>query len=309
MSQINHIMDVFSKYQDLYINNKISCNMSSHTINGARLAIERFYDYIADELVENPKLKINDLNKYFLTNYLNSLNLNENSKKLHLSIIKTFLTFIADDDIKKYGSLKLNLSGIKIKTTQKEKESFTQDEQQRLSAYLQILDNKNSFLAQRNSLIIKLLLFTGLRISELINIKHQHLSEINDENSGCIFAILVRGKGDKERYTYITYDQVINNLEFIKNTYPDNEYLFTTTRGNQCNRSMLFIVIKHVLEKAKIFNKSGLHIFRHTFARNLVNKNINLATIKELLGHSNITITAQFYAKSNEQAKQKALLS
>lgn len=309
MGQIKHILDVFSKYQDLYINSKISCNISPHTINSAKVTLERFYNYIADEVAENPKLKINDINKYFLNNYLNSLNLSENSKKLHLTIIKTFLTFIADDDIKKYGSIKLNLSGIKLKTTQTEKESFTQHEQQRLLAYLKILDNKNSFLAQRNSLIIKLLLFTGLRISELINIKHQHLSEVNDENSGCVFAILVRGKGNKERYTYIKYDKIIDNLEFIKTAYPNNEYLFTTTQGNQCNRSMLFIVIRHVLEKAKIFNKSGLHIFRHTFARNLVNKNINLATIKELLGHSNITITAQFYAKSNEKAKQKALLS
>ncbi|MFN7095059.1 MAG: tyrosine-type recombinase/integrase, partial [Burkholderiales bacterium] len=53
--------------------------------------------------------------------------------------------------------------------------------------------------------------------------------------------------------------------------------------------------------------KSGLHIFRHTFARNLVSNNHNLATIKELLGHSNISVTAQFYAVSNENAKKAAL--
>lgn len=127
--------------------------------------------------------------------------------------------------------------------------------------------------------------------------------------NGCVFVILVKGKGGKERFTYITYGKIKNNLEFLKSKLPETQYLFTTTHGNQCNRSMLFIVVKHVLEKEKIFNKSGLHIFRHTFARNLVNKNINLSTIKELLGHSNISITAQFYAKADEKAKQKALLS
>ena len=51
----------------------------------------------------------------------------------------------------------------------------------------------------------------------------------------------------------------------------------------------------------------GLHIFRHNFARNLVGKDVNLATIKELLGHNSITTTAHFYAKSNENAKKRAL--
>ena len=84
------------------------------------------------------------------------------------------------------------------------------------------------------------------------------------------------------------------------------EYLLNSTHGNQCNRSSLLLLINNLLKKAGI-NKTGIHIFRHTFARNLVNKNVNLSTIKDLLGHTNITVTAQFYAKSNENAKKDAL--
>jgi len=54
-------------------------------------------------------------------------------------------------------------------------------------------------------------------------------------------------------------------------------------------------------------NKRGLHIYRHTFAVKLVENNINLQTIAELLGHSNITITSTYYAKASKNAKKEAV--
>ena len=60
------------------------------------------------------------------------------------------------------------------------------------------------------------------------------------------------------------------------------------------------------MEKARIA-KSGVHILRHTFARNLVSKNVNLKTISELLGHADITLTARTYARSDEESKIRAV--
>lgn len=54
-------------------------------------------------------------------------------------------------------------------------------------------------------------------------------------------------------------------------------------------------------------DQRGLDIFRHTFARRLVNNNVNLKTISELLGHADVAITARYYAKSNETAKKAAV--
>ncbi|MDE1907476.1 MAG: tyrosine-type recombinase/integrase, partial [Rhodospirillales bacterium] len=251
-----------------------------------------------------------DLTKYFLNNYLNKLTrdgLSKNTQKLHLTVVKSFLYFIADSDLEKFGFLKLKLDGIKIKTEQKEKDSFAQNEQAKLLNYLITLDAKKSYLAQRNSLLIKILLHTGVRISELINIKWSGIAEHYDDKHGYIYVILVYGKGNKERFTYLQHDEVKDNLEFLKlNRLTDSPYLFLSTHGNQCNRSSLFDVVKTLLQQAGI-HKSGLHIFRHTFARSLVDRDVNLATIKDLLGHSNIAVTAQFYAKSNENAKRNAL--
>ena len=284
--------------------------MSNKTIYNANIVIERFYNYVANEFNENEYLSINDITKYFISNYLNKLTqdgLSKNTQKLHLTVLKSFLYFIADSDLDKFGFIKLRLDSLKIKTEQKEKESFAQNEQNRLLKYVNYLDAKKTYLAQRNALLVKILLHTGIRISELVNIKWSDITEHYDEKYGYIYVLLVYGKGNKERFTYLHHDEVTNNLEFLKlNKIGDSPYLFISTQGNQCNRSSLFDVMKNILLQAGI-QKSGLHIFRHTFARSLVNKDVNLATIKDLLGHSNIAVTAQFYAKSNENAKRNAL--
>lgn len=308
--QSDNILDFLNKYIELYINDKISNNLSKNTINYTRTYLERFYDYIADELTNNEHLTILDINKYFLSSYLNYLtehSISKSSQKLHLIVINSFIYYIADSDTELYGKLRTNIAGIKIKTEQKEKVGFNQYEQKRLFAYIDKLDAGRTYLAQRNALMLKILIHTGLRISELINIKWSNITEHDDDSHGLIYVILVRGKGDKERFVYLSYPEASENIEFLKKKISTNDsYLFTTTQGNQCNRSNLFNIVKKILQKAGI-EKSGLHIFRHTFARNLVGKNINLSTIKDLLGHSNISVTAQFYAKSDEKAKKNAL--
>ena len=306
-----NIVGFILQYIELYIKHKQSCNIAKNTIYNINAALERFLTFISDEQQFNDKLEISSINKYFINNYLNYLDeagLSKETQKLHLTLIKNFLVFIADSDIKNYGFLKLSLDNIKIKTQQREKESFTQNEQRLLLSYIVKLDATPSYLAQRDALLLKILYYTGVRATELTNIKWTDINEFDDENAGLIYEILISGKGNKQRFTYITHDKIINNLEFLR-AYSGaltTEYLLTSTHGNQCNRSSLLLVINNLLKKAGI-NKTGIHIFRHTFARNLVNKNVNLSTIKDLLGHTNITITAQFYAKSNENAKKDAL--
>ncbi len=249
------------------------------------------------------------MSKYFLNNYLTKLTqagISKNTQKLHVTIIKNFFKFVADYDINEYGFLRDKFNGVKIKTTQKEKVGLLQAEQMRLITHLKHLDGQSSYLPQRNALLIKILLYTGLRISELINIKWTDLAKTEDKIHGTIYSILVTGKGNKERFAYILAAEIEKNLAYLQKNKGKSDYVFISTHGNKCNRTRLYVGIKKIMHDAGI-TKAGLHIFRHTFARNMVDKDINLATIKDLLGHSNIAITAQFYAKSNENAKRNAL--
>lgn len=257
-----NILDLLNESLNLYIESKISSNLSKKTIYNIKTTLDRFYDFVAEEMDENEFLSTKDINKYFLSSYLNKLTgtgISKSTQKLHLIIITNFLNYVSDSDIELYGEIRKNISGIKIKTAQKEKVGFSQNEQQQLTNYVKKLDTKNTYLAQRNALIIKLLMHTGVRISELINIKWADVTEYDDEKHGLIYVILVKGKGDKERYVYLSYEYASNNMEFLEKT--KDTYLITSTHGNQCNRSKLFVVVKNILEKAGIA-KSGLHIFR-----------------------------------------------
>jgi integrase/recombinase XerD len=306
----SNILELFIFFKHLYLENKKASNLSNSTLNNINSTLERFYGFIANESLETKNLSIDDINKYFLSNYLNFLTtcqLSKNTQKLHLTIIKNFLNYISDYDIETFGMLRSQTNGLKVKTAHTEKKSILENEQKKLKDYLAQLDTENSFLAHRDSLLIKMLLYTGARISEALNIKWFDISETDDPVHGVIYTILLKGKGDKERYTYLLYNEIRDNIDFIRQYSKDSEYVFFSTHGNKCNRSTIWVVIKNRLIKAGIF-KTGLHIFRHTCARNLVRKNINLSTVKEILGHTNITVTAQFYARSNEISKKDALM-
>ena len=305
------ILELLSLYTENYINEKKSIQLAESTTKNIELVLNWFDGFVATELAKNEELSINDINQYFLSAYLNHLTLNNISKgtqKLHLTIIKGFLSYIADDDIEKFGTLKKNLTKLKlsIKVEKPEVKSFSLSEQDQLKKYLEKLDKENDFISQRNALLIKILLYTGARISEILNIKWTDLSEIDGGADGLVYAVLLKGKGNKERYTYLLYDEFQDNIEFLEKHAKHKEFLISSTQGGQWSRSMVWLTVKEQLAKAGLA-KSGLHIFRHTCARNLVRQNVNLSTIKEVLGHSNISMTAEFYAKSNEDSKLKAL--
>lgn len=302
---VNNLLETLNKYSNLYIEEKTASNLTKNSLDTYIRILERFYDYVADELVDNEFLSLKDINKYFLNSYVLKLQKNGLSKKtqqLHVLVLKNYLWFVADSDIKQYGYLKTNINGFKIKAEQKEKESFSQDDQHRILALTNKLDEKDSFLPNRNSLILKILLFTGVRISELINIKWTDVQTYTD-----YYEILIKGKGNKERKTYLSKDHAEININCLENLSNRSEYLISSGKGLRCDRKNLFSLVNGLLAKACV-SKQGLHIFRHTLARNLVEQNYNLSVIKEVLGHSNITITAQFYAKADENSKRKALL-
>ena len=212
--------------------NKSLCssqNIAKSTIYNINGALERFLTFISDEQEINAPLGLANINKYFINNYLNFLDnagLSKETQKLHLTIIKNFLVFVADSDIKNYGFLKLSLDNIKIKTQQREKESFTKNEQRLLLIHIIKLDATQSYLAQRNALLLKILYYTGVRVTELINIKWTDINEFDDVNAGLIYQILISGKGNKQRFTYITYDKIINNLDKLRIADLAKDYFF-----------------------------------------------------------------------------------
>lgn len=148
-----------------------------------------------------------------------------------------------------------------------------------------IFENAN----ERDTLIFQFLYSTGLRISELCNLRWFDYNEFNNE-------LEIDGKGD--RIDTIPLNALAVSI-LKKQRGKHKEYVFVNSWGKQCNRSSLFCNLTRIAKSHDIQNCS-LHTFRHTFASQLIKANVNLLIIKELMRHANIRET-MIYAKVDEK--------
>ena len=132
---------------------------------------------------------------------------------------------------------------------------------------------------ERNNLMLDFLFYTGIRVKELVNIRH------SDWNGN---QLKVLGKGNKVRYILVP--------EFLSQYFNpcSNSYLFLTRTGQKLKDTQVRIIINRKTERAGINKRITPHTFRRSFATLLNSKKCNLTTIQKLLGHSHITTTANY---------------
>ena len=155
----------------------------------------------------------------------------------------------------------------------------------------------------RNKAMLELLYATGIRASELTNLKLNNI-----DLDSCIVRIM--GKGSKERIVPIN-DTTIKYLNIYINNYrkeilnkKDSEYLFISNALKPITRQGLFKIIKKECIRAGIKKNVYPHILRHSFATHLLNHGANIRIIQELLGHEDITTTEIYTHLSNETIKK-----
>lgn len=154
----------------------------------------------------------------------------------------------------------------------------------------------------RNLLLISLLLSTGLRISELCNLK---LDNINLENR----TIQILGKGKKVRLLYIGNDKTLSLLEdYIAHHCSHSSYLFTSVKNDDhLKEQSVRLSLKNISHSLQLKKHITPHMFRHSFATMLLDNGVDIRQIQHLLGHSNINVT-QIYTHVS-QSKQVEILS
>ena len=149
----------------------------------------------------------------------------------------------------------------------------------------------------RNKTILELLYSSGIRISELVNIKTP-----NYDSEECLIRIM--GKGSKERIVPLG-DYAINIMNDYMNNYrplinkKHTDYVFVNNRGDKISRQFIFKVIK----KEAIKKDISPHTLRHTFATHLLKNGADLRIIQELLGHENISTTQIYTHVTNNKLK------
>jgi integrase/recombinase XerC len=157
----------------------------------------------------------------------------------------------------------------------------------------------NDFKGVRDILIMELLCGTGMRLSELINIKQ---TDINN------FEIKVTGKGNKERIIPITKN-IVSFISLYKEkrkeefTLQKNDFLLWTNKGDKLYEKFVYRVVNHYLGLVTNEKKRSPHTMRHSFATNMLNNGAQLHTIKEILGHASLSATQVYTHNSIERLK------
>ncbi len=161
----------------------------------------------------------------------------------------------------------------------------------------------NDPIGHRDRTMLEVLYATGLRVSELINLRQGQINL----NQG---VLRVRGKGDRERLIPLGEEAQRWLREFVAGPRVEillerqTEYLFPTRRGDRMTRQAFWHIIKRYARKADILGKLSPHTLRHAFATHLLNNGADLRVVQMLLGHSDLSTTQIYTHVARERMKE-----
>lgn len=165
-------------------------------------------------------------------------------------------------------------------------------------------DRKSAYEISRDKTIIALFYMTGMRLSELVNLK---LSDIDFYN----LSVTVLGKRNKVRQIPITIKfkrelewYFEKHKEHLETTETTSDYLFLTNDGSKIYNKLVYRIVNKELETATTSKKKSPHVLRHSFATNMLNKGADINAIKELLGHSSLGATQVYTHNTIEKLKE-----
>lgn len=266
-------------------------NYSFYTIINYKKDIDQFLIFLnTNKIIDFKDVTYEVIRKYLV--YLNSINYKNKTISRIISTLRSLFKYLKSENIIDINPM------ILISNPKKEL---------RLPSYLTIneietlmsikIENKYDL---RDLLIVELLYSTGIRVSEAVNIK---ISDINEYNR----KIKILGKGNKERY--VLYGSKFEELYKKYKQEFNNTYLLVSHNNNKLTPSS----IRNILNKLAL--KSGLkkniypHMLRHTCATHMLNNGAELLSVKELLGHKNISSTGIYTHVTNERLRKVYLSS
>ena len=286
------------------MNNDIE-NYKNYLIFERRMAKNTTNSYIRDLegykqfLEEKEKVfNVDDITKNNIENYLEYLNKNDystTSLARKLTAIKNFHKYLlATNRLNKDEAL----------TVERPKLRKALPNVLTIEEVDNLLDIKlNTKFDYRNKAMLELLYGTGLRISEMLDLK---LTDVDFEN--CVIRCF--GKGSKERIVPIgeyIIDSLKDYLEYgrrnLINPKKISDYLFLNNLGGRISRFSFFKILKKLLREKGIKKDVSPHSLRHSFATHMLENGADLRSIQELLGHSDIATTRIYTHITNKKVQ------
>ena len=281
---------------DTYINEFteyliIDKKYSENTIKAYNNDLKKFKNFIKNKTIHN--IDENSIKDYL--KYLNKENNDTKTISHNISTLRSFYKFLLIEK-------KVNKNPMEYIELPKTKKSLPKTLS--IEEIDKLLDiNLTDAFSFRNKAMLELMYSSGLRVSELINVKIHDI-----DVSNCIIRIM--GKGSKERIVPLG-DYAIRYIELYLKEYREklikkelNDYLFLNNHGNKMTRQGFFKILKQIAKEKNIKTEFSPHTLRHSFATHLLNGGADLRSIQEMLGHSDISTTQIYTHVSKEKLKE-----
>jgi integrase/recombinase XerC len=288
LTETNTLLQSFLNYL------KFEKHYSAHTLIAYKNDLEQFYVFINAQY-DNPPLAT--INAMMIRTWLATLKGDENltAKTLNrkISSLKSFFKY----HLKNGAITKTPMTVIIAPKINKRLPVFIQEEN--LQTLLEHVTFTDDWKGITEKLVVELLYNTGIRLSELIQLKETQVDVYNQQ-------IKVLGKGNKERIIPISKELMSKFKEYI-NAKPaalkNTPHLFVTQKGKPLQPKQVYTFVKYYLSLVTTVQKRSPHILRHSFATHLMNNGADLNAVKELLGHSSLAATQVYTHNTIEQLK------
>ena len=282
--EINKFID-YLKYQK---------NYSIYTCNNYKKDLKEYNNFIVSNKLDYKNLSYEDATKYL--KFLNEEKNAKSSISRKLSSIRSFYKFLVLNNITDKNIFLI------VSSPKKDKKIPKFINYSDINEIFNV-PNINTPSGQRERLILEILYGSGVRVSELVNIK---LKDINLNNK----SILIYGKGSKERivsfgdYAYEMILKYINEgrVNLLGNIKSD--YLIVGKNKENLTTRRIEQIIDKIIEKTSIKLNITPHVFRHTFATHLLDNGCDLLVVQELLGHASLSSTEIYTHVSNEHLRE-----
>lgn len=293
---------------DFFRHCKFEKNLSPKTLKAYSIDLGQLMNFL---IAQNCSLAICEITKVQLREYLESISsLKPKSIKRKIATIKALFNYLEFEDRIIFNPFRK--MRIQIRETKAIPSVMDMREILRIFrvAYRRKSGIKNpasySYLESvRDIVIVELLFATGARVSEIANLKTDNIN-LHTGN------IIIRGKGNKERVIQVCNHETITILkdyqELSSNREANtNEYFFANRFTRKLSDQSIRNIVRKLSLKAGINRRITPHVFRHSFATLLLERDVDIKYIQSLLGHSSIT-TTQIYTHVN-RAQQKKILT